>query len=297
MRYFLALADTLNFTRAAERCGVSQPSLTRAIKALETELGAQLVRRERGRTHLTELGRMIRPRFEQALSLTELARSEAVDFSTMTTASLTLGVMCTIGPARLISLIDHLATRLPQLELKLRSSNGRALLDLLLAGDIDVALVGLPDYPDEVAVHELYKEPYMIAIPPKHRFARMREVPLAELEGERYLERLNCEYLDFFHEVSAEFDCPMDVRFESEHEDWIQAMIIAGLGCAVMPGYMSIYPELEKRRLVEPEIWRTIGVATVRGRPNVPVVGLFTELCREMDWGANPVHDPVASNP
>ena len=288
IRYFLALAEELNFTRAAEKCGVSQPSLTRAIKSLEEELGAQLVRRERGRTHLTELGRMIKPRLEQALSLTELAREEAIDFSKMTTAPLTLGVMCTIGPSRLISLVDHLAAQVPQLELTLREASGRQIVDMLLAGELDVALIGMPEYPDEIAVHELYKERYMIAFPPKHRFARMDEVPLTELEGERYLERLNCEYLEFFNTAFGEFECPLDVRYESEHEDWIQAMIIAGMGCAVMPGYMSLYPELQKRPLVDPEIWRTIGVATVRGRPHTPIVALFTRLCRQMNWGDGP---------
>ncbi|MFK7992794.1 MAG: LysR family transcriptional regulator [Granulosicoccus sp.] len=61
IRYFLALSEDLNFTRAAERCGVSQPSLTRAIKRLEGDLGAQLVRRERSRTHLTELAKKLNP--------------------------------------------------------------------------------------------------------------------------------------------------------------------------------------------------------------------------------------------
>lgn len=288
IRYFLALCEELHFTRAAEKCGVSQPSLTRAIKSLEEELGGQLVRRERGRTHLTELGRMIKPRLEQALSLTEIARTEANDFSQMSTATLTLGVMCTIGPSQLISLIDHLATRVPQLELKLREASGRQLMDSLLAGDLDVALLGMPEYPDEIGVQELYSERYMIAIPPKHRFARMDEVPLKELEGERYLSRLNCEYLEFFNDAFGEFECPLDVRYESEHEDWIQAMIIAGMGCAVLPDYMSLYPDLQKRPLVEPEIWRTIGVATVRGRPHTPIVGLFTRLCQQMNWGDRP---------
>ncbi|MEO0912383.1 MAG: LysR family transcriptional regulator, partial [Pseudomonadota bacterium] len=76
LRYFLAVAETLNFTRAAEECGVSQPSLTRAIQKLEAEMGGPLFRREGRRTHLTELGRTVFPRFQQAVSLTELARTE-----------------------------------------------------------------------------------------------------------------------------------------------------------------------------------------------------------------------------
>ena len=285
IRYFLALAETLNFTRAAEKCGVSQPALTRAILSLEKELGAQLVRRERGRTHLTDLGRMVKPRLEQALSLTEVAKAEAVDFSRMTTASLTLGVMCTLGPSRLISLIEHLASRVPQLELKLNEAPGKRIVEMLLGGELDVALVGLPSYPDELVAHPMYRERFVVAFPARHRFARMDAVPLRELDGEKYLERLNCEYMEHFTASAHAFDCKLDVRYRSEHEEWIQAMIIAGMGSAFMPEYLPLYPELQTRPLVEPEIWRTIGLVTVRGRRHTPVVDMFCRLCRSMNWG------------
>ncbi len=305
IRYFLALAEELNFTRAAERCGVSQPSLTRAVKRLEEEMGAQLVRRERNRTHLTELGHRIKPRLEQALSLTELARSEADSFSRMETASLTLGVMCTVGPGRLISLIDHLESEFPQLTLTLKTSSGRDIIDWLLTGEIDVGIVGMPQYPDEIAVHNLYDEHYMVAFPKNHRFAQMESVPLRELEGEKYLERLNCEYMEFFHSALVDYDTDvfeklenaiesMEVRHESEHEEWIQAMIVAGMGCAVIPKYMSLYSELHMRPLVEPALCRTIGVATVRGRKHTPVVDLFSSLCRKMNWGTDITNCDVA---
>ena len=206
--------------------------------------------------------------------------------------------MCTIGPGRLISLVDHLGSNLPQLTLTLRTSSGRDIVDWLLSEEIDVAIVGMPDYPDEIAVHELYQERYMVAFPQNHRFSRMDEVPLCELEGERYLERLNCEYMEFFHSAFGDHDVrvmeklensldSMEVRHESEHEDWIQAMIVAGMGCAVLPQYMSLYPELQMRPLVDPELSRTIGVATVRGRHHTPMVRMFCDLCRQMNWGSD----------
>ena len=77
IRYFLALCEELNFTRAAERCNVAQPSLTRAIKLLEEEFGGALVNRERANTHLTELGRMMRPHLAEVYAQAQLARSEA----------------------------------------------------------------------------------------------------------------------------------------------------------------------------------------------------------------------------
>ncbi len=287
IRCFLALAETLNFTRAAESCGVSQPSLSRTIKALEAEFGGQLLRRERGHSHLTELGRMVLPRLQQAVSITDTVRAEAIDFSRMTTATLTLGVMCTIGPDRMIALIDHLTHRVPQLELKLRDASGTRIVEMLVAGELDVALVGLPVYPDEIEAHALYREAYVVAFPPGHRFERTAAVRWADLAGERYLDRLNCEYMEHMEHAQGDLDVALklDVRYASEHEDWIQAMILAGLGCACMPQFMSLYPAIKTRPLIDPEIRRTISLVTVRGRRHSPVVDLFSRLCRSVKWG------------
>lgn len=296
IRYFLALAEELNFTRAAERCGVSQPSLTRAIKRLEDELGGQLVRRERNRTHLSELGRRIKPRLQQALSLTEIAQSEAENFSQMTTASLSIGVMCTIGPSRMISLVDHLGSEYSHLKITVRTGSGREIIEWLLEGKIDVAFVSMSEYPDEIAVNQLYRERYMIACPPNHRFVQMNTIPIREMEGEKYVLRLNCEYLDYFNLALGGYEtnkkmqlqssmASMEVVHRSESEEWIQAMVVAGMGCAVVPQYMSLNAELQMRPLVEPSVHRTIGVATVRGRPHTPMVRFVTTLCQKMNWG------------
>ncbi len=285
IRYFIATSETLNFTRAAEMCGVSQPSLTKAIKKLEEELGGLLFRREGKRTHLTELGRLVRPRLEQALSLTDIARSEAVDFSTMATATLTLGCMCTIAPSSIISLVEHFSQRLPQLNLNLREASGHRLLEMLLEGEIDIALVGLPQYDEALATAPLFEERYVVAFPKGHRFEAMQEVPTHELAGERYLKRVNCEYLDYFELEEGAWSQALDVRYKSEHESWVQAMVIAGLGCAIMPEGLSLHPELKRRPLSEPFIQRTISVVTVRGRRHTPVVELFVRLCQKMNWG------------
>src|SRR4029453_10951985 len=98
IRYFLAVCNTLNSTRAAEQCHVTQPALTRAIQKLEEELGGLLFRRERHLTHLTDLGLLMKPHFGQVLSETDAARSTASSFLKLERATLKLGVMCTIGP-------------------------------------------------------------------------------------------------------------------------------------------------------------------------------------------------------
>ena len=284
IRCYLALAETLNFTRAAEQCGISQPSLSRAIQKLEEEVGGKLIRRERNRTHLTEMGAIMLPRLRQAMCLAEEALSEAQEFSRISSTKLVLGVMCTIGPNRMISLVDHMARRVPQLELTLRDATGERLVQMLERGEIDVALIGLPSYPEFINAKPLYNENYVIAFPKNHRFSNREGVLLSELEGEHYLERLNCEFDIHFETAYGEFPYDLQIRFSSENEEWIQAMVLAGLGCAILPEYSVLQAGLQTQPILTPTISRTISLATVRGRPHSESVKLFSRLCRSLKW-------------
>ena len=105
VRYFLAVADTLNFTRAAEQCHVSQPALTRAIQQLEEEMGGLLLRRERKLTHLTDFGRLIEPHLRQLFANADAAKSTARKFLDLQDAQVRLGIMCTVGPARFMGFL------------------------------------------------------------------------------------------------------------------------------------------------------------------------------------------------
>ena len=113
VRYFLALAEQLNFTRAAEVCNVTQPALTRAIKLLEGEFGGVLFHRERQNTHLTELGRMLQPHlteiYDAALSTKRLAQN----YGQMKRTPLRLGIMSTVAPDEIIELIAAIKSRHP----------------------------------------------------------------------------------------------------------------------------------------------------------------------------------------
>jgi LysR family hydrogen peroxide-inducible transcriptional activator len=113
IRYFLARSQTLNFTKAAESCHVSQPALTRAIQKMEDELGGLLFSRERGNTHLTELGRMLKPHLEEVVTRTQAAKETASRFLRLEGAHLSLGVMCTIGPLRFVSFLARSAPSTP----------------------------------------------------------------------------------------------------------------------------------------------------------------------------------------
>lgn len=282
IRYFVATAETLNFTRAAENCGVSQPSLTKGIQKLEEELGGPLFRREGRRTHLTDLGRLVRPRLTEALSLTKIAREEALDFSQLEKAVLKLGCMCTISPRLIAPLIENLCRDEGRVRVTLQEDTGQQLTQRMMDGDLDICLMALPSYPDELTATTVYSEPYVIAFPAGHRFGEMNAVPVAEVTGEPYLERVDCEYMAHFEAAGRAGDIDVDVRFESSHENWVREMVIAGLGCSIMPESLATNPKLHSRPLTDPSLRRTISVVTRRGRRHQPVVECFLRLCNRM---------------
>ncbi len=285
IRYFLAVCECLNFTKAAEHCNVSQPSLTRAIQKLEEEFGGQLLRRERARTHLTDLGRLMRPHLERLLAASKAARSEAENFQSLETAPLRLGVMCTLGSAYLVSFFERLHRAIPAAEMQLCDASGSELIEDLMAGELDVAFIGMPGYPERMNAQPLYTERYVISFPKGHRFERMNAVPLREMEGETYLLRANCGLATHFEEFAG-FPWPynMTIPYKSEREDWIQCMIAAGMGCAFMPETMPVLPGICRRILIEPEIERTTSLVTVAGRRYSPALKVPVNLVHDEDW-------------
>jgi DNA-binding transcriptional LysR family regulator len=284
VRYFLAVCEALNFTRAAEACHVAQPSLTAAIKKLEQELGGELFRRERSRTHLTDLGKLMRPHMEQVYAASEAAKADAYGFTALEKAEIKLGVMSTIGPTQIVGFLTRLSQDIPAIELSIREAAGKDLITLLLEGEIDVGLIGLPSFSDRLNAIPLYSERYTIAFAQGHAFEQMNTVPLSRLDGEDYLVRLHCEFADHFEAMGFEASHEVKVRYSSEREDWIQAMVLAGMGCTVMPEFLPLLPGIATRSLVEPEIARTISLVTVAGRRHSPAVGALVRLAHRYPW-------------
>lgn len=290
VRYFLALCDELNFTRAAERCHVAQPSLTRAIKGLEEELGGTLFHRERANTHLSELGRTLKPYLEQVYSRAEQAKREAQDFVRLQKTALRLGLMCTIAPGFLLDLVTAIQARHPGIELHIIDAAANDLQDRLAAGSLDVAIYALPSLAADDRLHQLalYREQFQIVIEPRHRLAMQNAIRVKDLDGERYLWRINCEMGQAADTVFDAQGVTGPTVYQSERDDWILAMAAAGLGYAFMPALCVNHPGVVARPLVEPEIWREVALVTVRGRPHSPGVGALVQEAMRMSWLGKP---------
>ena len=142
IRYFLAVARTLNFTRAAEECNVAQPSLTRAIRQLEGELGGDLFRRERPHAQLTELGNRMLPLLRQCYESALSARALAQAIKKGEVGSLRLAISSSIDPALVTPHVVELGKLFTGLDLKLLRGNGSEVLEYLKRGDVELGLAG-----------------------------------------------------------------------------------------------------------------------------------------------------------
>jgi DNA-binding transcriptional LysR family regulator len=289
VRYFLAVAQALNFSRAAERCNVSQPSLSRAVQQLEGELGGPLFRRERHLTHLTDLGEMVRPHLETVYEAAIKAKRVSQDISQLKRVPLKLGIMSTISPDEIVDLIAALKTRHDGLELHLCDANAKELQERLLAGDLEVVIYALPseEFDERTHVIPLFREQMVIAVHRGHRLASENAYPVKELNGESYIHRMNCEFAGYADHILQEKGVTCTPTYWSERDDWTLAMVAAGLGFAFMPENAARRPDIVALPVVEPEFWRKVNLVTVRGRPYSPGVGALVREAMRKKWFGN----------
>jgi LysR family hydrogen peroxide-inducible transcriptional activator len=284
LRYFLSAARLQNFTKAASECGVSQPALTRAIQKLEASLGGELFYRRLGRIELTPLARRLLPKLEEiqrGLADITLEAKLAIDEKSTT---LRLGVVCTIAPTHVVHILGQLRVQFPNAEISIQEVSAPTVLGLLLSNEIEIGVTAQPDIPEEVAFQPLFNDGFEVAMPAGHPLCAGDVVELKQLEGERYLERLNCEFDSYFEAIQGRWPFKFKVIYASEREDWIQELIASGQGCAIVPKSMKCLPGIEKRRLVNPEIRRTVGLVNLRGRPLSLIGQCFLRLAATHSW-------------
>ena len=286
VRYFLAVAEELNFSRAAEKCNVSQPSLSRAIQLLEGEFGGQLFRREHSRTHLSDLGKMIRPHLETVYNAAKKAKELSRDVTKMQKTPFKLGIMSTISPNEIVDLIAALEARYEGLELRLCDASAADLRKRLLAGDLEVVIYALPgeEADERTHVQPLFSEQMVIAVNRQHRLANEVGFPVKELNGEHYIHRMNCEFAGYADHILQEKGVTCTPTFWSERDEWTLAMVAAGLGFAFMPANSVNHPDVVGIPVIEPEFWRQVNLVTVRGRPYSPGVGALVREAMRKKW-------------
>lgn len=236
IRYFLNLADTLNFTRASERSFVSQPALTKAIQRLEEAVGGRLFHRTKSSVQLTEFGHAMLPSFQQLFDHAQHAKEQAQKLMAEQRAVLQIGLMCTVDMAHLLPGFSKCQQPDDPVEIAFTDGNLELIVDKLDQGDIDLAIMSAPyEMPKRFKSDRLFVEPFVVAFGAGHRFRDMRNIDLAALHQEPYCRRIECEFRPLADRMLDERNIVPHLVYQTAREDWVQAFVRSNFGVAFMP--------------------------------------------------------------
>jgi LysR family transcriptional regulator, hydrogen peroxide-inducible genes activator len=269
LRYFLAVARLKNFSRAAERCNVAQPSLSQQIIKLEEELGSRLLERTRREARLTEAGRAFLPHAEKVLAELELACDRVNETRGVVRGRVALGVIPTVAPYFLPGLLGEFSAMYPEIQVSVTEATTSDLVRATQAGELDLALTSLPIVARGIEATEVFAEELWLALPKKHPLARRNEdVRIGELSEEPFMLLQDGHCLAG---QSLEF-CTMrgfapKVTFRSAQMETIQAFVAAGLGVSMVPAMARREGAgVAYRRLHGKTPARKIGLVRAEGR-------------------------------
>jgi LysR family transcriptional regulator, hydrogen peroxide-inducible genes activator len=285
VRYFVALARSMNFTRAAEQCNVTQPALTKAIQKLEYELGGPLVFRERQLTQLTDLGKLMLPMLDRSLNAVEAARSNAKEFKRKKVATLRVALTPSISASILMKPLAEVTRQVSGLQVDLVEVNSSNVFDGLLSGEIGVALGSscIGDAPDRIDRWGLFDEKVLVACAADGRLAEDAEASLKDLRAARWLEPADCEIARSFRETYLSDGGTNRTRHRGQG---LHNLVSAGLGIMLAPEHMPVAAGTVVRPIADIEFKRDVELFVVAGRQYSPALDAFVKACRSLDWRA-----------
>jgi LysR family transcriptional regulator, hydrogen peroxide-inducible genes activator len=292
LRYLSALAVHRHFGRAAEACSVTQPALSMQIRDLERQLGVQLVERRPGDVVLTDIGIEVAERGQQVLAEVR----DLVDFArhrrSVLTGGLVLGVIPTLAPYVLPRMLSTIQRSYPDLQIELRETQTRVLLDELARGELDAIMLALPLVDPDIETMELFQDPFLLAVPSTDARSDTARVSPRDIEHDRLilLEEGHClrdQALTFC--ANARQNGTMGLGATSLAT--VMQMVANGYGVTLVP---QIAVDVEVRdervkllRFAAPQPGRTVGLAWRRTSPRkadfIALGQLVTEALGSID--------------
>jgi LysR family hydrogen peroxide-inducible transcriptional activator len=286
LRYFVALAETKHFGKAAERSYVSQPTLSAQIKKLENYLGVQLIERHPRRVTLTETGQKILPIARRILQESDEIISIARNEHDPLAGKLKVALIPTIGPYLLPLVARKLRKQLPKLKLMLYEYQTQPLLEKLRNGEIDLGIIALPVALDGLEAAELYEENFTAAVPNGHPLAKRTTVRLDDLSGETLLllEDGHC-LRDQALDVCSRVDVKEADEYRATSLETLRQMVAAGLGVTLLPELATRGPfgsgqGLTVKSFAKPIPTRTVGAVWRKSSSRTEAIQAVCDVIR-----------------
>lgn len=287
VRYFLAVAKLLNFTRAAEECNVTQPSLTRAIKQLEAELGGDLFRRERPAAQLTELGQRMHPLLKQCYDAAAGARSLASSFKSGEIGALRIALAHSIDLALLIPHLNEIRRQFNRLEFRFLRGTSREVGEFLKKGEAELGIAAEIDEAwDRLDVWPLFTEVFELVVSKEHRLAGRCTIELDDLRSEQLLSRTFCEHSRRISASLREHGIDVDHGNEISSEHDLIELVEADIGIAMVPRTSLVPESLKRTAIAGLDARRTVSLYGIAGRQRTAVANAVMRMLRGSDWRA-----------
>ena len=285
VRYFLAVARLLNFTRAADECNVTQPSLTRAIKQLEAELDGDLFRRERPAAQLTELGLRMHPLLQQCHDAATGARQLASFFKSGKIGALRIALTHSIDLALLIPHLDQIKHQFNRLEFRFLRGSSEEVAEFLKKGEAELGIAAeLGSDWDRLDVWPLFTENFYLVVNRQHPLASRDSVGFEDLRNEQLLSRNYCEHSDRLGRSLREHGLAVDRSHQISSERDLIELLEADIGVAVIPHTSSIPDTLKRTSIDGLDSRRAVHLYGVAGRQRTVVASAVIRMLRGADW-------------
>lgn len=285
VRYFLAVAQLLNFTRAAEECNVTQPSLTRAIKQLEAELGGDLFRRERPAAQLTELGQRMHPLLKQCYDAAVGARSLASSFRSGEIGALRIALTHAIDLSLLIPHLNEIRRQFNRLEFRFLRGTSREVGEFLKRGDAELGIAAEIDEAwDRLDTWPLFTEAFDLVVSREHRLADRDMIEPDDLRAEQLLGRSYCEHSRRISASLREHGVDIEHGHEISSERDLIELVEADIGIAMMPRTSPVPESLKRTSIAGLDARRTVSLYGVAGRQRTAVANAVMRMLRGADW-------------
>lgn len=290
VRYFLAVAKTLNFTRAAEQCNVTQPALTRAIKQLEEELGGELIRREGRLSHLTDLGLRMHPLLSQCYESAINAKALAAKVKLGDVASLAIGVSRSLDLDLLLGALAEMYRAFPGLQLKLRRGNGAQIADWLKNGDVELAFGGpLGESWDRLDCWPMFTEAFDLVVSLDHDIAKLNDpdIDIELVRQERLLVHADNDHAELAPANFEAVGLSLDDAHQVDSNRDLEALVVARFGVAILPSSALRSERIRRIPCGALDMRRTVAVYSIAGRARSREAAALLNLIRSADWSAN----------
>jgi DNA-binding transcriptional LysR family regulator len=284
VRYFLALSETLNFTQAAARCNVTQPALTRAIRTLEIELGGELLRRERGLSHLTELGERMLPLMRQCQESALAAQAVAQAMKKGESAPLSIAISQTVGLPAITPILRELSRKFPGVRLKVLRGAGGEVGEWLKAGEVELAVAGpLEAAWSRLDAFALFEEPFDLFLSRRHKFAG-DTADRAQLAEETLLIDMRCEMAGALDRRLEALGLADMRRHQLASQSDVFSLVEANFGVAILPIGSAQTDAIRRVALPGLDLARTVSAYCVAGRHRGPAAATLLNMLRAAEW-------------